>query len=757
MAHYKKIAMGIVSVVMASTMALAVSGCTEDPYEDLKPTPTPGAEYGYDWDKYEDEYEKNSAISYNNALGSFYQYYTYAKAQDKTLAERYALMAQSEAKLYASGTLLPIQAQGGNYALSKVANGTVNSTLWGNDSDRLHYAVLATNPIKKADRLEMKAYWNDPANSLQSGVDYIAWVKKFLTDKGYTIKTTYNMGYSGDPQTWDVLATSKQSDSEPVIQTYDGLVEYDNKNQMQPAMATNIPTPVAADKAVNPGKVDADGNPLEEDTVTFTFNIRSSEWVDSQGRKVADFKASDFVTGFNHMLDAGGGLEWLVDGVIVGATEYKDSKDFSQVGVTADDTKSTVTYRVYKSAESYFLTMLGYNIFAPMSKTYYESKGGKFGAEFDASASTYTYGKSKDNIAYCGPFLISEHTAQSKIAYVKNDKWWNKDANARTLEAMNKFFNDTTDETKSYNDFKAETIDGCGLVGSNVKSAKNDKWGSDSASIFDTYAYTSAMDATAFCGFLNIYRTAYANKDGSVASPQSSEERARTYKAMSNVNFRHALVTSIDRKAYQTHVMGEDLAETSINNMYTPGTFVSLPDAVKLTVGDAEKVYPAGTKYGEIVQDQLNADGFKITVWKEVEGAYTYTGFDGWFNADYAKEELEKAITALAADGVTVDKDHPIQIDYPYVSANTGYANRANALKQGIEKVLDGKVKINLVSCANGQEWQDAGFSGDYGSDSNYDFYDLSGWGPDYGDPQSYLDTMLPDYEGYMAKCLGMF
>ena len=38
-----------------------------------------------------------------------------------------------------------------------------------------------------------------------------------------------------------------------------------------------------------------------------------------------------------------------------------------------------------------------------------------------------------------------------------------------------------------------------------------------------------------------------------------------------------------------------------------------------------------------------------------------------------------------------------------------------------------------------------------------HDIYDLSGWGPDYGDPQTYLDTMLPDYAGYMTKCMGIF
>ncbi len=35
--------------------------------------------------------------------------------------------------------------------------------------------------------------------------------------------------------------------------------------------------------------------------------------------------------------------------------------------------------------------------------------------------------------------------------------------------------------------------------------------------------------------------------------------------------------------------------------------------------------------------------------------------------------------------------------------------------------------------------------------------FDLSGWAPDFMDPCSYIDTMLPDYNGYITKCLGLF
>ena len=74
-----------------------------------------------------------------------------------------------------------------------------------------------------------------------------------------------------------------------------------------------------------------------------------------------------------------------------------------------------------------------------------------------------------------------------------------------------------------------------------------------------------------------------------------------------------------------------------------------------------------------------------------------------------------------------------------------------------MEKTLDGLVVVNLVACVDNESWYYAGYYTDFGYEANYDVYDVSGWGPDYGDPSSYLDTFLPDYAGYMIKCIGIF
>ena len=107
--------------------------------------------------------------------------------------------------------------------------------------------------------------------------------------------------------------------------------------------------------------------------------------------------------------------------------------------------------------------------------------------------------------------------------------------------------------------------------------------------------------------------------------------------------------------------------------------------------------------------------------------------------------------------GVEISAENPIYIDYPVYVASSTYLNKGNALKQSIEAVLGGAVKINIVECNTSDEWYYTGYYTSYGYEANYDLYDLSGWGPDFGDPQTYLDTFLPDYDGYMIKCIGIY
>lgn len=673
------------------------------------------------------DYNAMSAAIYDAQLGAFNTLYQAAK-EETNVSKRYALMAQAEAKLLEAAVLIPSTTNGGNYGLSRVAKRSASTVLWGNDSDRFHNVLVTTELITAEDQTHLKAMWNEVRGTgtyTQKAIDY-------LTEKGYTLKNTYNMGYASDPKTWDALATSRSADSEAIVNTYDGLVEYDNENEIKPALAESWE--------------------VSEDGLTYTFHIRQgAKWVDAQGREVADVKADDFVAGMQHMLDAGGGLEYLVENIIVNALEYNtgDVTDFAEVGVKATD-DNTVVYTLCQPT-SYFITMLGYNVFAPMSRTYFESKGGVFGKDdykTAVDAGTMKYGQTVNDIAYCGPYTVTNHTAENTIVFEANPTYWNKDN--ITIKTLTWKFNDGKDPTKAYEDTKAGTLDGCGLSSASLEACKAD-------GNFEKYCTVSDTDATSFVLFLNLNRNAYANfnDETKAVSTMTDDQKKRTDVAMLNVHFRRAIGMGLDIATYNGQVVGEELKLNSVRNSYTPGNFVALEEDVTVEINGESKTFAKGTYYGEIMQAQIDADGVKIKVW-DAENQ-TSDGFAGWHNPANAYEELQQAITELKEFGVEISKDNPIVMDLPYYSGNDIYTNRAQTLKQSVEEALQGCVVVNLVSCADAQEWYYAGYYTESGKDANYTLYDVSGWGPDYGDPATYLDTMLGDGAGYMAKCLGIF
>ena len=681
-----------------------------------------------------EQYLAESAKVYGEQLGDFKAAYAKAVAETKNTSKRYALMALAEAKLMESAVYVPGTAKGGNYAISKVAPNTISSVLWGNDSYRFHNAILATELLKATDRAALKETWSTMRAEGKTAKDYEAAVIKYFSDHGYTVKTTYNMGYASDPQTWDAQATSRAADSEAIVNTYDSLMEYDAFNVLQPALAEKYT--------------------VSEDGLTYTFTLRQgAKWVNSKGQEVGEVKADDFVAGFQHMLDAKGGLEYLVEGVIVNAAEYNaKAVTFDKVGVKADgDYKVVYTLTEPKS---YFTTMLGYNVFAPLCRSFYESQGGKFGSEFNPSDTAYKYGKTQDNIAYCGPYVVTTNTAKSEIVFSKNASYWNKDG--INLEKITWKYNDGKDNLKAYNDTKKDTLDGAGLNATSVAQAKKDTVGEKT--YFDEYHYVSATDATAFGTFFNINRTAYANvQDGKLQTAKDSAEQARTKAALSNVHFRRALAMALDRTSYNAQTVGAELASVSLINSYTPGNFVSLSEDVTVSINGKDTTFKKGTYYGEIMQAQIDADKVKIKVWDPTadEGAGSSAGFDGWYNAENAMEELKLAIAELKAQGVDLEKDGPIHLDLPAFISSQIYYNRAFSYKQSLATALGGYVTVDLAGATTSGDWYNAGYYTDYGYQANYDIYDVSGWGPDYGDPSSYLDTLTEG--GYMAKCLGIF
>ncbi|MBQ7611843.1 MAG: hypothetical protein IJU92_02080 [Spirochaetaceae bacterium] len=672
----------------------------------------------------DDEHINVSRRVYLEQLGEFYDYYQRA-LQQHNVSTRHALMAMAEAKLMASAVMVPTTTRGGNYAMTRFAPRSVSSVLWGSDNDRLHNYIVTNEIIKATDVAALKSEWS---KRIGTGT-YDDYAIDYLKKQGYTLSNTFSIGYTSDVTQWDTLASSRVADAEVVVNTFDGLYEYDNENVHQPALAT--------------------GYTVSDDGLTYTFTIRQGvKWVDYQGREIAEVTADDFVAGMQHMLDAHGGLEFLVDGVIKGAHDYINgiTTDFNQVGVKATD-KYTLVYEL-ENPTAYFMSMLGYNCFAPLCRSYFLSRGGAFGVDAYAQAinqDSYSYALGPDSIAYCGPYLITNYTREATYVFEKNPSYWNA-KNVR-IDKFAFLYNDGTDVLKAYNDMKAGVLTSAGLNSSAVIQAKTD-------GLFDTYAYTSDTDATSYMCFWNVNRVAYQNEDGAMASPMTEKQRTDTALAMTNQNFRLALSMAFDRASYNAQSVGDDLKLVSLRNCYTPGSFVTLTESVTVDMNGKEVTYPAGTFYGKIMQDQLNADGVLLKVWDEATASSD--GYDGWYNVANAKTFLAKAEQELAAKGLTFSASNPIYIDWPYQDNSEISINMANSLKKSIEGAFEGKVLVNIVG-GDRKQYLDTTYYFETGDTANYTGNPGSGWGPDYGDPQTYLDTFLPEGNGYMIKSIGIY
>lgn len=685
-------------LVLCMIVPFVVACPSDTPDPDPKPGPTPTPD--------DPTVPTSTPYTYEEALGEYWKLYEVARAETEP-AKRYALMAIAEAKLLESGTVLPTKAQGGNYAISRVVPYTAKKVLWGFDADRYQDILVADKLITAEDRAELKKMYNT------SRATYLEDAKTYLTGKGYTLKNSYTIVYTSDPQTWDVLKTQKAADTRGIVNTIDSLMTYDYKGDLVPALAESYT--------------------VSEDGLTYTFTLREGlKWVTQQGQVYANLTAQDFVDGFKYVLDAGSkGLGSLLYGIIENATEYASgTATFDQVGVKATDER-TVVYKLAVKTP-YFTSMLAYNPLLPICKAYATEKG-------------EDYGKDPGNILYCGPYLVKNYTAKNTIVFEKNPTYWNADN--MSISKFTWLYTEGKDPLQTYNDAIKGTIDGSGLNSTSKKKAEED-------GNFTKYAYVSSPDATTFAVFTNVNRQAYTTVGyDDLASTKTDMQKYTAYEALKNVHFRMALMHSVDRQAYNAAQVGEDAKLNGMQNLYTPGTFVKLPSDVTVKINGTDTTFKAGTYYGAIVQAQLTADGSKLKVWDPTggDGDGSSSGFDGWYNVTAAREELAKALEELTALGITAE--NPIVLDLPYPAGVDAYTASSQAFKKSVEEALEGKVKINLVGGNGYMAWYSAGYLCEDAADCNYDFYDCSGWGPDFGDPSTYLDTFMPG--GYMTMMLG--
>ena len=655
---------------------------------------------------------------YLEVLGQYDELMKAAKAAE-TNDERFVLYAQAEAFLLDSAVMIPNTTQGGAYTISRIAPRTVPYVQWGNDDDRVFGLVISDEFLTPAERADLFDLWG---KAVAGEGEYNP--AAYLTEKGHTLQSDYKLTFATAPVTLDWLNTSSQSDTEITVNTVDGLVQYNNLNQLKPAMAESWE--------------------VSEDGTQYTFHIRQgAKWYTSEGEEYADVTANDFVAGFHHMLDAAAGLEWLVEGVVKGASEYLAGGSFDEVGYEAVDDNTLVI--TLEGDIPYFMTMLTYSCFLPICEDWYLSHGGVYGIqeyqEAFANTDAYTYGKNTDvaSQVYSGPFLLQKLNPDSEIVIVKNPNYYNADA--VTLNSVTWIYDAGENPAQTYADVVSGVYAGTGLSESSGTLALAKADGN-----FDKYAYVSETTSTSYFGGLNLNRGTFALESGAATSPKTEQQKIDTHTALMNKNFRKAFTSAWDKATVNAVTRGEDLKLTNLRNMYTHPEFVSLSAAT--TDADGHE-FAAGTFYGEMVQYYLNKleaeEGIAEDAMIQVADAV-----NGWYNVEKAKAYLAAAKEELG-DTVT----WPITIDVTYYSASANITAQAQATKQVIEEALGAEnVVVNLIETTTSADYYACGYRAASGEAGNFDFFYGSGWGPDFGDPCTYLDTF--GVNGYMLKVIGV-
>lgn len=741
----------LVSLLLALVMVLSLAACGNNASNPTNApsnnTPAPSSEEptqdegGFVPMSYDDE------TVYMGALSDFWAAIQDArKSLDKD--EMYAKLAIAEAKLLEAAVVVPYYSDGGSYGVTHVVPGSIPTVMWGSDIDRFYTAIVTTDLLKVEDRLALKAMWNE----LKGTGTYEESAKAYLAEHGYTTTNEYVYAYSSDPEVWDPLAAWTNTVGEPMSNVLEGLAHYNMENVIEPALAESW-------------EVSADG-------LTWTFHLREGLiWVDSQGRKLDDIKADDWVASAQHLFDNyGESAAEVLAPMVVNGYEYSigEISDFSQVGVEAVD-DLTLVYHLTAPAPT-FDTMLTYcGFFAPLCRSYYTAQGGTFGQEHDSG----NFGTDPDHIAYCGTYLIKGYTKENSIVFEENPSYYNA-GNINITKLTFKYY-DGSDPLATYNDTVDGKLTSAGLGTSALKKCQED-------GLFEEYGnYISSLSGTTRHSLYCLNRQIFHNyndetaavspqthgsvdtldKDNGVAVADASiiDDAARTHVAMNNLDFRMALARGWDQASYHAQYVGEDNKLTGLRNTYTPGTFISLEKDVTVSINGTSTTFPEGTWYGEMVQAQITADGYTMKVWDPNGdgGNGSGDGYDGWYDMAKAREHMAAAVEAMAAQGVEVTKENPIYIDYIYYTPSESMTNRAQAYKQSIDNSLEGLVVINLVGVEEASALNNSTFYNPNGASNNADMVIGQAWSADYGDPSSYLMTLAPYGDGYMTKSLGVW
>lgn len=514
----------------------------------------------------------------------------------------------------------------------------------------------------------------------------------------YTGPDTFSMIANFDITTLDYVYNNKSSNGDYVNNFVEGLLTQDNHGKLVPGMASEWS--------------------CNDDASEWYFTIRDDAvWSTSAGEEYDAVTAEDFVTGLKHAVDSKSETLGLVADLIVGLREYSEGTGkWEDVGIKADGNQLTYTLT---GPCGYFDGMTTYTILWPINTEFLESKGSDFGAV------------EPDSILYNGCYILSSLVPAQEVRFDANPNYY--DAKNVFVQHVVVTYSDGKDPAQQFNMFVN------GEVTSTTVNQSLPEVVAKAAELYPDNQYKSMTTATSYWGAFNWDRQMYAlYNDPSVSTTSKTDaQKADAKAAILNADFRRAVYAAYSAHAVEAITLGEEHADGVIRNTLVPYTFAMTTD---------------GRSYGSIVEK------YAAELVADYEGIDLNDGHDAWYNPELAKTFAERAKEALG-DSVS---EWPIHIDVPVYAASENQKNMQLAMKKSVEDAIGDYAVIDLQFLeGNSSVYYSSFYNMPTGEENSIDLVFGAGWGPDYGDPLTYLhcfdvhDGDMLNYSGINIESQG--
>ena len=426
----------------------------------------------------------------------------------------------------------------------------------------------------------------------------------------------------------------------------------------------------------------------EDEGHTWTFKVRQGvKWVNVNGEEVAECNAQDFATG----------LEWILNfhkndstntsmplEMIEGANEYYEyTKTLSK----------EEAYALTAGEGSKFREMVGLDtpddytlVYTCIDKKPYFDTLAPYVSLYPASQKLIDEvgvdgfrAINNENMWYNGCYLMTSYVQGNEKLFVPNPAYW--DSDCKRFDSITVKMVESNDV--AYQLYQSGETDYVELSESNVKTISSDE--------NNLYHDKMVEWKKTFSSIQMKFNYDKRNEDGS--------DDNNWNRAVANENFRKAWYYGLDFTDYFSRYNAINPMSCE-NNTYTMNGLCYTSD---------------GTDYTELVKKELGL---------AEENGETPARLD----RTKAEEYKQKAIEELTAQGVTF----PVEVDYYISGSNQTALDTATVLKQVFADSLgEDFVTLNI---------------GTYVSSVRKEVYEpqlqsiaITGWIPDYGDPQNYM------------------